>query len=128
MAIQNLIENAIRYTLKGGSVTVSLSTNATNEIIAVQDTGVGIPQEQINRLFTKFFRADNVIRMQTEGSGLGLYITRNIVRRHGGDITVTSREGQGSTFAIALPLDVSRVPEKEQPSSEELFSSFITGF
>jgi PAS domain S-box-containing protein len=125
MAIQNLIENAIRYTLKGGSVTVSLSTNATNEIIAVQDTGVGIPQEQINRLFTKFFRADNVIRMQTEGSGLGLYITRNIVRRHGGDITVTSREGQGSTFAIALPLDVSRVPEKEQP--QEGFESFLKG-
>jgi len=115
LALQNLLENAIHYTPPRGEITISIHMNKKKDTlgITVSDTGVGIPAHQMNRLYTKFFRAENVMRMQTEGSGLGLYIVRNIIKRHGGTIDVESEEGKGTTFSISLPLKEGKIPLKE---------------
>jgi PAS domain S-box-containing protein len=104
LAIQNLIDNAIKYTPVAGEVTVSLKCGKKEIELSVKDTGVGVPKDQQNRVFTKFFRGVNVIRMETDGSGLGLYITKNIIEAHGGKIWFESEEGKGSTFYFSIPL------------------------
>lgn len=104
MALSNIVENSIDYTLKGGWVNVSLVEESGYAKVVVQDNGIGVPEEQIDRLFDRFFRASNAIRIRTEGSGLGLYIAKDIVKNHGGDILVSSKENEGSIFTIALPL------------------------
>jgi len=106
LAIQNLLDNAVRYTPSGGKITISLeSLNEGKEIqLSIKDTGVGIPQDQQERVFTKFFRAANVMRMETEGSGLGLFITKNIIEAHGGKIWFESKEGEGTTFFLSIPV------------------------
>ena len=76
----------------------------------------------MHRLFTKFFRADNVVRMQTEGSGLGLFIVKNIIKNHGGDIRAESKEGQGTKMIFYLPLSATAVPQKETT-----FEEFVGG-
>ncbi|MDD5145414.1 MAG: ATP-binding protein [Candidatus Pacebacteria bacterium] len=104
MAIQNLVDNALRYTSSGGKIQVSLGANEKEVKISVKDTGVGIPKSQAERVFTKFFRAANVIRMETEGSGLGLFIAKNIIEAHGGRIWFETEEGKGTTFYFTLPI------------------------
>ncbi len=104
VAIQNLIDNALRYTLPGGKVTVEIKCAKMELEFSVKDSGVGIPQDQQDRVFTKFFRGANVIRMETEGSGLGLFITKNIIEAHRGRIWFKSKENVGSTFYFTLPL------------------------
>lgn len=104
MAFANLLANAVNYTPPGGTIVVRVFTEEGNVKVAISDTGVGIPKEDMPRLFTKFFRAENVIRMQTEGTGMGLFISKNIARMHGGDITVASEEGKGSAFTMILPI------------------------
>ncbi|MFC1629990.1 ATP-binding protein [Patescibacteria group bacterium] len=103
-AVQNLIDNAIRYTPSGGKVTVSLKGGTKEVEVKVEDTGIGVPKSQQDRVFTKFFRAANVMRMETEGSGLGLFITKNIVEAHGGKISFSSKENKGTTFTFNLPI------------------------
>ncbi len=105
ITIQNLIENAIKYTPPGGQVTISLKYDTNKVELSVKDTGVGINQEQQNRLFTKFFRAANVMRMETDGTGLGLFIAKNIIEAHGGQIWCESKENKGSTFSFSLPIN-----------------------
>ena len=105
LAIQNLIDNAVRYTPLGGSVTISLKSGKKEIEFSVQDTGVGIPKDQQERVLTKFFRGANVLRMETEGSGLGLFITKNIIEAHGGKIWFESEEGKGTTFYFTLPVE-----------------------
>jgi len=104
LAIQNLIENAIKYTPSGGTVTVALKHDKNEIELSVQDSGVGIPEDQKERVFTKFFRGANVIRMETEGTGLGLFITKNIIEAHGGRIWFESEKDKGSTFYFSLPV------------------------
>jgi len=104
LVIQNLLENAIRYTKSGGEILVSLRHLKKEIEFSVRDTGIGIPKNQQARVFTKFFRAANVIRMETEGSGLGLFITKNIIEAHGGKIWFESEEGKGTTFYFTLPV------------------------
>ena len=104
LVVQNLIENAVKYTPEGGSLNISLEKNNTDIVFKIKDTGVGIPESQHERIFTKFFRGDNVIRMETEGSGLGLYTTRNIVDAHKGKIWFDSKEGEGTTFYFTIPI------------------------
>lgn len=106
LVIQNLIDNAIKYTPEVGEVTVLIKYSKLNIEFSVKDSGIGIPANQINRLFTKFFRSDNALKMQTEGSGLGLFIVKNIVEKHGGKIWVESKENKGSTFAFSLPVQL----------------------
>ncbi|MBU0476607.1 PAS domain S-box protein [Patescibacteria group bacterium] len=104
LAVQNLLDNAIKYTLPGGKVTVSLKNTKKGIEFSIKDTGVGIPKDQQERVFAKFFRGANIMRMETEGSGLGLFITKNIIEAHGGKIWFESEEGKGSTFYFALPI------------------------
>lgn len=103
LVIQNLMENAIRYTKPEGKIVISLKGDKNGIEFSVKDDGVGIPENQQGRIFSKFFRGANVIRMETEGSGLGLFITKNIVDAHGGKISFKSKEGQGTTFSFSLP-------------------------
>lgn len=104
LALQNLLHNAIRYNKPGGRVTVSLKYDKKEIEVKIQDTGVGIPKGQQKRVFTKFFRGANVIRMETEGTGLGLFIAKNVIEAHGGKIWFESEEGKGSTFYFTLPI------------------------
>lgn len=103
LSITNLIDNAVRYTSKGGSVAISLEKKKGCVEFTVKDSGIGIPKDQQERLFTKFFRAANAIRKETEGSGLGLFICKNIIEAHGGKVWFESEEGKGSTFYLTLP-------------------------
>ncbi len=104
IAAQNLLENAAKYTLPGGQVTLSLKDDINEITLSVKDTGVGVPKNQQERLFSKFFRGSNVMKMETDGSGFGLFITRNIIQAHGGRIWAESEEGKGSTFSFAIPI------------------------
>ncbi len=105
LALNNLLSNAINYTLSGGRVSVSVELAGKEAKITIRDTGVGIPKEELNKLFNKFFRASNVVRMQTPGTGLGLFIVRNIIEKHGGKIWVESEENKGSSFIFTLPTE-----------------------
>jgi signal transduction histidine kinase len=103
-AIQNLLQNAIKYSPNGGMVTVRVAREGTVASIAVSDEGIGIPASAIPNLFRRFYRAPNVNPLHISGTGIGLYVVREIVGRHGGTIEVTSTEGAGSTFRVTLPL------------------------
>ncbi len=109
MALHNLIENAINYSPDGTKV--SITTRLEDEIlnILVADQGIGIPQSDIERVFERFYRVDPARSRQTGGTGLGLSIVKHIVTKHGGEVSVWSVEGVGSTFSIRLPI----VPEEE---------------
>lgn len=115
MAISNLIDNAIRYNNKNGEVRITAAKEAKGSFaaISIKDTGVGIPPAEMAKLFTKFYRGSNVIQLEPNGSGLGLYITKNIVEQHGGQIEIESTVGRGTTFRIRLPLDKNLLPQKE---------------
>jgi signal transduction histidine kinase len=104
LVIENLLENAIRYTLPGGSITISLNLREKELEFSIQDTGIGIPKKEQKNIFTKFFRASNAIKTETEGSGLGLFVSKNIVEAHGGKIWFESQEGKGSTFYFTIPI------------------------
>ncbi len=104
MALQNFLTNAINYTLPGGKIEVVYEKAEDAVKISVKDTGVGIPKQQIGRIFEKFFRGDNVVRMQTQGTGLGLFIAASIIRAHKGRVGVESEEGKGSVFWFTLPI------------------------
>ncbi len=113
LAFSNLVDNALKYTPEGGVISISLKKDGDDYIkISVKDSGVGIPKDQKERLFHKFFRGSNVIKMQTEGTGLGLFITKNIIVRHGGRIWVESSEGKGTSFNFTLPAKASLIPKK----------------
>ncbi len=119
LALQNLLDNAVKYTLPGGKVTVEIRTQGEYLDMRVSDTGIGVPKEQVGMLFTKFFRADNALRTQTDGSGLGLYLAKNVALRHGGSLEIESKEGVGSTFSLKLPLEEGRIP-KDDASLDEV--------
>lgn len=114
-AFLNLLDNAIRYNVKGGKVTVTIErlTDRPFAKVTVEDTGVGIPPAEIGRLFEKLMRGSNVTQIEPNGSGLGLFIAKNIVRRHGGDIGAGSVLNRGSAFWITLPTDPALIPERE---------------
>ncbi len=104
LAFQNLIENAIRYNVENGEIVITLVKKEPFLEISVRDTGIGIPKEELPKLFSKFFRAANVLKYETEGTGLGLYIVKNIVEAHGGKVWVESIENRGTTFFFTLPM------------------------
>jgi signal transduction histidine kinase len=105
MVIQNLLSNSIKYTPEGGKITLTLShNNKENVVLKMSDTGYGIPENQQDKIFTKLFRADNVIGKDTEGTGLGLYIAKSIVEQAGGKLWFESEENKGTTFYASLPL------------------------
>ncbi len=107
--LDNLVANAVKYTPTGGRVTVTASLAGDEDgdtVIAVADTGIGVPADEYCRLFERFFRASNAVRQGTKGTGLGLAITRAIVEAHGGRITAAPVPTGGSVFAVTLPAAV----------------------
>ena len=102
--LANLVENAVKYSPRGGRVHVSLEPREGRVLFAVRDEGLGIPLREQERIFEKFFRLDPNLARGVGGTGLGLYISRELVRRMGGRIWVASREGEGSTFFFELPV------------------------
>lgn len=103
--VLNLLTNAIKYNRPGHhEVTITTAVKGKMVEVAVQDQGIGIPKKGQDHMFEKFYRADNAVESQTEGSGLGLYIAREIIRLHGGDIWLTSEEGVGTTVYFNLPV------------------------
>ncbi|HHW69941.1 MAG TPA: cell wall metabolism sensor histidine kinase WalK [Clostridiales bacterium] len=102
--IINIVDNAIKYTPDGGKVWIEVYKGLDSAIIKVTDTGIGIPKEDIQKIFDRFFRVDKARSRSTGGTGLGLSIAHKIVLLHDGNIHVTSKEGKGTTFYIELPL------------------------
>ncbi|MGH2542997.1 MAG: sensor histidine kinase, partial [Ardenticatenaceae bacterium] len=102
--LSNLIINAIKYSPEGGAVTVRVERTADAILIDVKDEGIGIPAEYYERIFEPFFRVDNSTTREVYGTGLGLPLCRGIARAHGGDITLESEVGAGTTFHVRLPL------------------------
>jgi len=102
--LQNLLENAIKYSNEEGSVTVNLIPTKDTLAISISDEGIGIPAEAQARIFGKFFRADNAKELKKEGTGLGLFTARRIAEKHGGTLTFESEAGQGTTFFVQLPI------------------------
>ena len=101
--LDNLVSNAIKFTPAGGRVLVSLTHHDALVCIEVSDTGIGIPEEEREHLFQRFFRSQTALERQIQGTGLGLYISKAIVESHGGRIGVRSGEGGGTTFYVELP-------------------------
>jgi signal transduction histidine kinase len=104
IAISNLLDNAVDYTPKKGKIAIELSIENNKVKFSIADTGVGIPKGQQHRIFSKFFRGENVVKMETDGTGLGTFITKNIIDAHGGEIWFDSKEGKGTTFYFTLPI------------------------
>jgi len=104
IAVKDILDNAIRYTPVGGRITISIRMRIEEIEIQIQDTGLGIPRNQQNQVFTKFFRAANIKKIDTEGTGLGLYISKNIIEAHGGRIWFKSEKGKGSIFYFTIPV------------------------
>ncbi len=103
-ALSNLLDNAIKYTFPGGNVSLKITLKEKEAVLDISDTGIGIPQEQINHVFSRFFRGSNAVNLETSGSGLGLSLAKDIIKRHNGAITFKSEENKGSVFSITLPL------------------------
>jgi len=105
LAVSNLIENAIKYNVPDGWVRISLNADHKYFFIKVSDSGIGIPQEAQDSIFERFYRVDKARSRETGGTGLGLAITKNVIQMHHGAIKVYSKEGEGSTFNVRIPLN-----------------------
>lgn len=104
LIFQNLLTNAVQYTPDGGSIKLTAAKRPTDTQFSVTDTGIGIPNAEREKIFTKLYRADNARRMSTDGNGLGLYMVKSILDHAGGNIWFESEEGKGSTFYVTIPL------------------------
>jgi two-component system phosphate regulon sensor histidine kinase PhoR len=105
--IANLLFNAVKYTPEQKTVRLEAKGYDDHVRIDVIDTGIGIPADELAHVFDEFFRATNALKTEKDGTGLGLSIVKQIVKQHSGEISVESREGQGSTFTVILPKDSS---------------------
>jgi signal transduction histidine kinase len=113
-AVDNLISNAVKFTPRGGKVTVSLTMGDAHAVVTVRDTGMGIPESELDQLFARFFRATTATRNAVPGVGLGLTITKAIVTAHQGEMSVESEEGVGTCFSLKLPLAAVFSPVRAQ--------------
>jgi len=120
MAIRNLVENAINYSPDGTRVAIALTERDGLAEISISDQGLGIPEKEIDRIFERFYRVDPARSRLTGGTGLGLSIVKHVATNHGGDVSVWSVEGSGSTFTIRLPLYVPKeISQNETSQTEE---------
>ena len=104
LALSNLVENAIKYNVAGGWVQVTLDADHKFFYVTVDDSGIGIPEEYQDKIFERFYRVDKARSRETGGTGLGLSITKNIIQMHHGAIKVASKEDEGTTFSVRIPL------------------------
>jgi signal transduction histidine kinase len=118
IVLGNLLRNAVNYAPGGGPVTVEAHSSGHDITISVQDEGMGIPEGQLDRIFDRFSRLDNADSRKTYGHGLGLYIARGIVERHGGRIWVQSEAGWGTCFSFTIPAFLDGADSAE-PQPEE---------
>ncbi|MEO6121514.1 MAG: ATP-binding protein [Acidimicrobiales bacterium] len=102
-AVANLLENAVKYSDRGSTVAVSARTDGRSFELVVEDHGIGIPSRDLDRIFERFYRVDRGRGRDTGGTGLGLAIVRHVATNHGGEVTVSSHEGEGSVFTLKLP-------------------------
>ncbi len=109
-AVGNLVENAVKYSHPGGSVQVRTRVDDVAVEIMVADQGVGIPRRDLDRVFERFYRVDKARSRETGGTGLGLSIVRHVATNHGGEVLVSSQEGEGSTFVLRLPASLVVAP------------------
>jgi signal transduction histidine kinase len=107
---RNLIDNAIRYTPQGGSVAVEVVADEHGVVLRVADTGLGIPQRDLSRIFERFYRVDRARSRETGGTGLGLAIVRHVAENHGGTVVVSSELGRGTTFEVRIPAAATPTP------------------
>ncbi len=112
MVVENLLDNAIRYTQGKGKVTITIKKTGKNIYFSIEDSGVGVPQSDQKYLFQKFFRSENAMKRQTQGSGLGLYIAKSIIEKSKGKIGFESQENVGTTFWFTLPIKINKVRHK----------------
>jgi two-component system sensor histidine kinase SenX3 len=105
-AIGNLLENAIKYSDPDARVELTIGAEGEHVVVEVRDHGMGIPQRDLDRVFERFYRVDKARSRETGGSGLGLSIVRHVMANHGGQVSVSSVEGEGSTFTLRLPAAV----------------------
>jgi two-component system sensor histidine kinase SenX3 len=114
-AITNLLDNAVKYSEPGGEVVLGAELEDDRVVIVVSDLGIGIPATDLERIFERFYRVDRARSRATGGTGLGLAIVRHVAAAHGGDVAVSSVEGEGSTFRLSLPLGTNvDEPERER--------------
>ena len=121
--ISNLINNAIKYSPSGGVIECELTARAGIARLSVKDSGLGIAKEDLPILFTRFGRVSTPQTDHLPGTGLGLYLGRQLARLHGGEITVDSTSGKGSTFTLHLPLRAAQAPGARQDKSAETAST-----
>ena len=105
MVMQNLLSNAIKYTPEYGKIQVIIEIDKQCLRVKINDQGVGVPAEDQPKLFSKFFRAANVVKLETEGTGLGLFMVKNIIEKHNGRVSLKSQEGQGTEVAFYIPIN-----------------------
>jgi two-component system phosphate regulon sensor histidine kinase PhoR len=101
--VVNLLDNAIRFTPRGGTVSLRTASDDAGSILEVSDSGIGIPQSSIAQVFDRFFRVDEARSREDGGAGLGLSIVKSICSAHGAEIDVTSQLGAGSSFRVKFP-------------------------
>lgn len=114
--LTNIIDNAAKYSFPESKIEILLKNSADNLFveIAIKDLGVGIPEQYLGKIFTKFLRIDNPLTREVQGTGLGLYITKTLVESMGGEISVTSKENDGSTFTVKFPVATSETQAKQR--------------
>jgi PAS domain S-box-containing protein len=117
--LDNLVSNAVKFTPEGGRVDVRASSSRDKAILEVRDTGMGIPAEEQEHVFERFFRTTRATEQAIQGTGLGLAICKAIVHAHGGQITLASSDGEGATFRVAIPI---RAVQAAAPAREEIAS------
>ncbi|HTK39512.1 MAG TPA: ATP-binding protein [Patescibacteria group bacterium] len=102
--VMNFIDNAIYYSRAESTIVVRLAQDGSDAVLEVHDHGIGVPKESLEKLFTKFFRAENARRQRPDGTGVGLYLAKRVITEHGGKLIVESTEGKGSVFGFRLPI------------------------
>ena len=120
MVITNLVENAIKYNRDHGKVRVTINADPYNFYISVEDTGVGIPQDSLDKIYERFYRVDKSRSREVGGTGLGLSITKSIILQHHGAIDVSSIEGEGTKFTVTVPLNYVAHPVELRRQSERI--------
>jgi len=120
MVMVNILDNAVRYAWEGSRVTMQIVKKGSSIEVRITNEGIGISKNEIDKIFSKFYRSPNAVKYRTSGSGLGLFIAKNIINRHGGKIWLTSKDHGGTTIFFNLPLKLTGLPASSALEKEIL--------